>query len=367
MAIIQSAITLLLFFVILGSLVIVHELGHFVTARLAGVRVLEFGIGFPPRAKILAAGGETLYTLNWLPIGGFVKLEGEDGDSSDDPRSFVNARLPVRLVILVAGVVMNLVAALLIFTLIALLATPLVGLKIPQVTDNSPASRAGLQPGDAITSVNGQEFEFFGEANVLQVLQDSAGQTITLGIDRAGGGHDEITVKLNDAAAIREGRGALGIQRAEGKPWESYFFGQYIGHDPVTAMRIGASQTVLWFGLIIGGLRDLVAGFIANPSAAPPVQGPVGIATSIGDIFWGSGPILTLYVAGILSANLALVNALPFPPLDGGRMLVIVLKRFFGRRISIEAERATYFVGFAFLMAFLLWVTYFDVFGSGLR
>ena len=84
----QSIITIVLFFAILGILVVIHELGHFVTARLANVRVLEFGIGFPPRAKVLRAKGETLYTLNWLPIGGFVKLEGEDGDDADDPRSF---------------------------------------------------------------------------------------------------------------------------------------------------------------------------------------------------------------------------------------------------------------------------------------
>ncbi len=88
---VQSIITIVLFILILGALVIIHELGHFVTARLANVRVLEFGIGFPPRAKVLRSKGETLYTLNWLPIGGFVKLEGEDGDAADDPRSFSRA------------------------------------------------------------------------------------------------------------------------------------------------------------------------------------------------------------------------------------------------------------------------------------
>jgi len=108
-----------------------------------------------------------------------------------------------------------------------------------------------------------------------------------------------------------------------------------------------------------------VGNFVSDPTAAPPVQGPIGIATSIGQVFRDFGPVMTLYVAGILSANLALVNALPFPPLDGGRMLVIVLKRIFGTRISLQAERLTYFVGFAFLMAFLLWVTVFDVIRGG--
>jgi len=365
--IVEAGVTFILFILILGGLVLIHELGHFVTARLAGVRVLEFGIGFPPRARVLASGGETLYTLNWLPIGGFVKLEGEDGDESGDPRSFAVARLPVKLVILLAGVLMNLVGAFVIFTLIALLATPLVGLRIPIVDPGSPAAQAGLQPGDSITTVDGESYEFFGTGSILESLRASAGRTVVLGIDRAAGGHDDVNVKLRSTEEVAQGKGALGIRQTEEKQFEGYYFGPYVTHDPMTAARIGASETIRWFGLIIDGLGEVISGFATNPGAPPPVQGPVGIAVSIGQIFFKAGPILTLYVAGILSANLALVNALPFPPLDGGRMLVIVLKRILGARISLQAERLTYFVGFAFLMAFLLWVTYFDVFGSAVR
>ena len=369
--IIQTAITVVLFFVILGSLVIIHELGHFVTARLAGVRVLEFGVGFPPRARVLASGGETLYTLNWLPIGGFVKLEGEDGEPTDDPRSFANARLPVRLVILLAGVVMNLLAALVIFTLIALMATPRIGLKVPIVDPGSPAAKAGINPGDSIISLNGQPYDFFGRwtgHTPIDDLHAHAGDTVVLGVDRASGGHDELTVTLRSKEDVAKGLGALGVRSSNEHPFDTTFTGTYAGHDPSTALRIGTSETTQWFGLILDGLRGIASDFLANPTAPPEgVQGPVGIARSIGDIFWGQGPILTLYVAGILSANLALVNALPFPPLDGGRMLVIVLKRLLGTRITLEAERVTYFVGFAFLMAFLLWVTYFDVFGPATR
>jgi len=370
--IVELAITVFLFVFILGSLVIFHELGHFITARLYGVRVLEFGIGFPPRAKVLAAGGETLYTLNWLPIGGFVKLEGEDGDAGDDPRSFVNARLPVRLIILLAGVIMNLIAALAIFTLIALLATPLVGVTIGRVDTDSPAARAGLQPGDSILTVDDQSYEFFGgyvgQTDMLRDLRSHAGQTVTIGIERASGGREDVEVTLRPAEELSDTKGALGIRPPDDNtPFETRYYGEYVGHDPATAIRVGVGETFRWFGLIIDGLGQVASRFAANPGAAPPVQGPIGIAVSIGQIFFGAGPILTLYVAGILSANLALVNALPFPPLDGGRMLVIALKRVLGTRISLQAERLTYFVGFAFLMAFLLWVTYFDVFGSAVR
>ena len=360
--ILQGAITIFLFFFILGALVLVHELGHFVTARMAGVRVLEFGIGFPPRAKVLRAKGETLYTLNWLPIGGFVKLEGEDGDAGDDPRSFVRARLPVKLVILAAGVVMNLLVALAIFTIIAWVATPVIGIRFPAVQPGSPAQMAGLQPGDAIVSVNGTTYEYFNGDQLLTDLRSLAGQTVILGIDRPTGPDGNVTVTLRPPAELNADTGALGIGTTEEQPFfETHFTGQYTGRDLPAAVGIGVSETFRWFGLILAGLGDLARDFVANPTAPPAVSGPVGIATQIGQVFFGVGPVMTLYVAGILSANLALVNALPFPPLDGGRALMIVLKAIFGRRISLRAERLTYVVGFVFLFAFLIWVTGFDL------
>jgi regulator of sigma E protease len=360
----STLITLVLFIVVLGSLVLIHELGHFITARLAGVRVLEFGIGFPPRAKVLRSRGETLYTLNWLPIGGFVKLEGEDGDETDDPRSFANARLATKLIILVAGVLMNLLTAFLIFTVIAWLATPFAGVRFASVQPGSPAQGAGLQSGDAILAVNGQQHVFTDERSVIDDLQANVGRPVTLTVERADGSMDTVPVTLRSQAEIdasprdeagKPTKGALGI---------SGFEGVYVGtqsRDLPTAIGIGADQTVHWFGVILGGLGDLVRQVANNPTAPPPVAGPVGIATQISDVFFQGGPILTLYVAGILSANLALVNILPFPPLDGGRMLMIVLKAIFGRRISVQAERMTYVVGFAFLFAFLIWVSGFDL------
>ena len=367
MSILNPLITVVLFFVVLGSLVLIHELGHFITARLAGVRVLEFGIGFPPRARVLRSKGETLYTLNWLPIGGFVKLEGEDGDDAGDPRSFVRARLPVRLVILLAGVVMNLLAAFVIFTLIAWLATPFQGLRFSEVQAASPAAAAGLRPGDAILAVNGHRYEFFGSDSVLTDLQGNVGRTVTLTVEHPDGRVDDVSATLRTQAEIdatnglacEDRKGPLGVGGCT-VPFETRFYGTY-SRDLPSAIRIGATQTTYWFGVVLRGLADLATQVVTNPTAPPPVAGPIGIATQIGDIFFGAGPILTIYVAGILSANLALVNSLPFPPLDGGRMLMILLKSVFGARISLRAERMTYVVGFAFLMAFLIWVSGFDI------
>jgi regulator of sigma E protease len=360
MALLQSVVTVVLFLLILGVLVVIHELGHFVTARFFGVRVLEFGIGFPPRAKVLRSSGETLYTLNWLPIGGFVKLEGEDGDATDDPRSFANAALWKKVVILVAGVVMNVVLAFAIFTAIAWFATPYTGVRFYEVVPDSPAQHAGLMPGDAIIAVDGERFDMFSSRSVLDALSEHPGEQVTLTVVHPDGKRQNYDVTLSDRAAIAAGKGALGISQVN-RPWEAYFFGEYTGHELPTAIRIGTDQTVRSLDLVLGGLGELGRSFAANPTGPPPVAGPVGIAVQLGNLFWSSGPVLTIYLAAILSANLALVNILPVPPLDGGRILIVVLRRLFGERISVRAERLTYAIGFVFLFALMIWVTGFDI------
>ena len=127
--------------------------------------------------------------------------------------------------------------------------------------------------------------------------------------------------------------------------------------------RLGAKRTVQAFSLILVGLGELARSIVSDPTAAPPASGPVGIAVELGNVLWGLGPMYVIYLTALLSANLALVNILPFPPLDGGRMLVIVLKAIprYGRRISLRAEQLTYAVGFVALFTFLIWITVFDI------
>jgi regulator of sigma E protease len=375
MAVVQGVITIALFIFILGALVVIHEIGHFAVARGFRIRVLEFGIGFPPRARVLRSRGETLYTLNWLPIGGFVRLEGEDGDS-EDPRSVATQRLWKKLVVLVAGVVMNLLLAFVIFTGIALLATPQGGLTYSEVQAGSPAEAAGLRPNETIVALNGQTFDLFPSPDAgreaIEDLREQAGQPVVLTVQGADGSVRDVTVTLRPPEVAAE-KGALGIRGAQ-----LVFTGDYAGRDPVAAIQAGAAWTASAFTLILDGLADLVASMVANPSEPPPVAGPVGIAVQVGDVFWQLGPIFTLYLAGLLSANLALVNILPFPPLDGGRMLVLVLKavlsgsgralRAAGLRVNgpsaetaVSVERLAYLVGFVFLFGFLAWITYFDI------
>jgi len=394
---VQAAITLVMFLVILGGIVLIHDLGHFVTARLADVRVLEFGIGFPPRAKVIGVGKPhpddlarpivapalppgmapgsaeaeqflaaaaasatarrqgTLYTLNWLPIGGFVKLEGEDGGDSADPRSFQNAWLPVKLIILVAGVTMNLLLAFVIFTGIAMTGEPAVGVRFGVVAPDSPAAQAGLVPGDVVVAVNGQRHSAFSGQTPVQDLNANAGKPVTLTIQHADGTTQDVQVTLRVPSGAEQG--ALGIGELKGTPVGT------ITHTVGDAVQLGVQRTAEAFTLIIGGLADLGRSIVTNPTAPPPASGPVGIAVTMGDVLWGLGPLYVLYMAGLLSANLALVNALPFPPLDGGRMLVILLKAIprYGTRISVRAERLTYAVGFVALFTFLIWITVFDI------
>jgi regulator of sigma E protease len=351
----QGVITAILFFLILGLTVVIHELGHFVVARLAGVRVLEFGIGFPPRAKVLRDRGETVYTLNWLPIGGFVKLEGEDGDELDDPRSFGRAPLPIRLLILAAGVAMNFVLAFAIFAGIALTGDPALGITVGDIQPGSPAAAAGLQPGDTLASIDGASFDALGGPTLLDALRAAAGRQVDLAIIR-NSVTQVVHVQLRPGSEITATSGALGVSNLVGTPTDVT-----IGHDPPTAARLGVERTVFATRLIIGGLGDLVSGLVNHPTEQPPAAGPLGIAIQIGDTFWTLGPVFTLFLAGVLSANLGVVNILPLPPLDGGRMLIITLKSIFGARISLRAEQLTYIVGFVFLFAFLIWVTGFDL------
>jgi regulator of sigma E protease len=364
----RTAITILIFVAMLGVLVVIHELGHFIVARLAGVRVLEFGIGFPPQARVLRSKGETLITLNWLPFGGFVRLEGEEGDS-EDPRSFVRASLPIKLLILLAGVAMNALLAVAIFSAIAWAPGPTAGLGFTAVVPGSPAAGIGLvgigagpqdTPSDIIVAVDGQrfhDFDFDGAGRLIDALRTRAGQAVTLTIVHPGDTVTDVTVTLRSPAEVAAGSGALGIKG----PFFERSVDQLFTRSPGSALDFGLAQTGQAFGLITDGLAQLGGSIVNHPTQDPGVAGPVGIAVGIGDVFWSRGAIATLQLAALLSANLALVNILPVPPLDGGRILVLVTKALAGRRLSLRVERATYTIGAAFLLAFILWVTFFDL------
>ncbi|HEY2915965.1 MAG TPA: RIP metalloprotease [Candidatus Limnocylindrales bacterium] len=371
---VELVVTLLLFAVVLGVTVLIHELGHFVAARLARVRVLEFGVGFPPRAKVLRDRGDTVYTLNWLPIGGFVKLEGEDGDDPEDPRSFSAQRLPIKVLILAAGVVMNLLLSFAIFAGIALTGDPALGVYVPYVDPSSPAQAAGIVAGDTIERVDGRAFSAFGPSTVVDALSARLGKTVSLTVLHPDGTVADVQATLRSADEIKKdpNLGALGVGKREvkdaqgnvvepGIPLQYRVTPDRVQYPTGTALNIGLDRTVAATQLIAGAVGDLVGNLVTNPTQAPAASGPIGIAAEIGNSFFTLGPIYTLFLTGLISANLAVVNILPMPPLDGGRILVIVLKSALRGRLSLRAERLTYVVGFALLIGFMLWVSVFDV------
>lgn len=366
----DAGLNILTLLVILVTLVVLHELGHFVAARLAGVRVHEFGIGFPPRALILRRGTETLYTLNWLPIGGFVRLEGEDGDS-EDPRSFVRQPLRTRLLILVAGVAMNFLLAWVIFSVIAGLADPTYAIRVVSVEPGSPAAVAGLvggQPtgdvtdegvpihdltGDQILAMDGVRFPVFADPTIddapLTYLRSHLGETVVLTVRHQDGSVTQMPATLRTQADLDAGKpGALGIRLALGF--------EDMQRGPVDAIVTGFQRTIDASTLILRGLQDLIRN-LANPQ----VQGPVGMVDTVGIVRTTLPPVFLLWLVGVLSANLAVVNALPLPPLDGGRAAMAVLRRLFGTRISPLFEQRVYLIGWLGLMAFLVWITMFDI------
>jgi regulator of sigma E protease len=353
-AILDSLVNIALLLAILVSLVVVHEFGHFIVARRAGVKVHEFGIGFPPRARILHRGRDTLYTLNWLPIGGFVRLEGEDGES-DDPRSFVRQSLRTRIVILLAGVAMNLLLAWLLMSAIPLIGDPTVNITVNELPAGangspSPAQRAGMVVGDTILAIDGRTWAWFDGPNApVDYLRDNPGSRVVITVRHADGSTDDLTATLRDAAAVAAGEGALGIGA------RVYETGTDAQHGILEALEIGGRRTVQACSLILVAVRDLVADI-----AHPQVSGPIGIVDAVGTVR-GEPPIFLIFLIALLSANLAVVNALPFPPMDGGRIAVALLKSASGGRLSVSAERATYFIGFMLLMAFLVYISLFDI------
>jgi regulator of sigma E protease len=367
----NGLINVVLVLVILVVLVLIHEWGHFIVARRAKVTVHEFGIGFPPRAKVLGTDKHgTEYTLNWLPIGGFVRLEGEEGRSAD-PHAFINQSLRTRLTILLAGVTMNILLAFVIFTGIAMFGDPAAEVQLTCVQPDGPAAQVGLRSGtqtgtittpdgtvfpvcdpsgDVITAIDGRRFMVFADPtapDALSYLRAHAGQQVTLTIRSADGSVRDVPVTLRDPATAAQ-KGALGITGA-GIAYSD------VRNDPLTAAGLGARRTVDAALLIVRGLGDFISD-LGNPQ----ISGPIGIVNTVGIVRTELPPVFLIWLVGLLSANLGVVNALPFPPLDGGRVAVAIIQRLTGNRVSVSAERLAYLTGFILLMALLAWVTLFD-------
>lgn len=343
------------------GLVVVHELGHALVARRNGVEVEEFGIGFPPRAWSKKLKNGTLFSINWLPLGGFVKLKGEH-DAADEPGTYGAASLWAKSKILLAGVAMNWLTAVLIFTILALVGMPRI---LPnqfavaadnqvsvsdtiaaRVGEGSPAEKAGLKTGDTLISIAGEPIgsqTTFGDQTAAH-----AGQTVKVVYKRDGVIH-EADVTLNKE---RSDKGFIGVSAAD----------RSVQRATWSAPIVGVGVTLQFTYETFAGLFKMIGQlFTAHFSeAGSSVAGPVGIFVFLHDSST-LGFLPVLFLIGVISLTLAVMNLLPIPALDGGRLAVTLLFRALRKNLTKQREEAIQAAGFMFLMALIILVTVVDV------
>jgi regulator of sigma E protease len=364
--------TIIIFILVLSLLVFVHEFGHFFSARKFGVKADEFGLGFPPRAigvyKDLSGKwrhllgskdleslegnnkpADTVYSLNWLPIGGFVKIKGENGDSKDDKDSFGNKAIWKRAIILAAGVFMNIVLAFVLFSLCFMIGAPQSvetggKIQITEVNTTSPAKTAGILSGDVITGADTQTFKTVAE--VQTYIGAKTNGELTLHVTR---GDKPLDILVKPEVKNNKAMIGIGLDQVASV---SYPFFQAIWE--------GLKHTILLVWLIIVAFFDLIVNLFKGIGAGDAVGGPIKIAQMTGEVA-RFGLVNLMSFAAVLSINLAVINFLPFPALDGGRIFFLIIEKIKGKPINRETEAIIHNIGFFILIALIVLVTYKDI------
>lgn len=358
----MSLLFLIIGLILFVSLVVVHELGHALVARRKGVVVDEFGIGFPPRIVGRKLKNGTLLSLNWLPLGGFVRLKGEH-DAATGPGTYGGASLWSKTQILLAGVMVNWIMAALIFTILALTGLPQLlpnQFTVPNDTTyprhevlaaalvkGAPADRAGMKEDDQLISIAGDPVTSADELTHLTAAH--AGQTVPVIVSRAGQNRT-LTLTLNKQHSDTEGY--AGIQPGE----------EVLRRSTWSAPIVGVGLTVQFTGATFDGLGQTIMHLFKREfqQAGQNVAGPVGIFTILQKSSQiGLTPVL--FLVGIISLTLAVMNVLPIPALDGGRLFVTVLFRLMRRPLTKEREESIQTVGFLALLALIVLITVVDV------
>ncbi len=346
---------------ILVLLIVVHEFGHFLAAKLFRVRVNEFGIGFPPRAFLIGKWGGTEYTLNWIPFGGFVKLFGEEEGSQHGTGSLIDAPRWKQAIILIAGVTANMVIAWVLFAgaysvgILHVVDGPVDDgrLLVTDVVLGSPASAAGIKPGDEILSVvdTGGAGAELSPAAVQTFVSQRGGQDVTIDYARAGATSSVIVRPAHAVISEEAGRPAVGlglaVVTAESLPLR----------ESLTAASISTYNT---FVLSLGGLWDIIKSALQGNPSLENVTGPVGIIGAVGEASQnGWGYVLSL--AAFISVNLAIINLIPIPALDGGRLFVVGIEALMRRDAPKLAMQLLNAFGIALIIMLMITVTYQDI------
>lgn len=357
------------------GLVLVHEWGHYIVARRNGVEVEEFGLFFPPRAKVLTVRNGTKYTLNWLPLGGFVKMKGEN-DADTRKGTFGAASTWSKTKILLAGVAMNLVVAFVMFTILAWVGMPKMvdnqftiasDTKVVQndilaayIDESSPAAKAGIERGDTLLAIgrDASHMQTLVNATDLpKVTEKYAGEKVLVQYQRDGAQH-EATIQLRGSDEVEKSRqtdqpkGYLGVVPTE------YTLQRSTWSAPV----VGAGLIGQFTALTMQGLGSIVANLVHGDAAkaSEQVSGPVGIFVILkdGTLF---GFEFVLFIIAIISLSLAIMNALPIPALDGGRLAVMLVARALKRPLTKDVEDAVHGIGFLLLIGLIILISVVDV------
>jgi len=379
------AIALLILGIILFiGLVVVHEWGHFIFARRNGVEAEEFGIGFPPKAwskKVKSPKGDFIFSINWLPLGGFVRLKGEH-DSDTEKGTFGAASLGAKTKIMAAGVGMNLLAALVIFMVVGWIGMPQIldnqftvasdskliqeaknkdTVKIGAVVDNGPAAKAGIKADDQILNI--ADTKIVSPQQMSATTKANAGRKVAVEFKRDG----KVTTKqvtLNGQSPY------LGVSQYSGR--EGFDIRRSTWSAPIVAVGVTKDftiATVKGIGTALKGLGSIIAGTVTGNSqartsgqteASSQVSGPVGImAVLYSGASQGIG--FVLFVIGIISLSLAIMNVLPIPALDGGKLFITYMSRLFGKKVSESFENYAYGISFMLLIGLMIVITFVDV------
>ena len=321
--------------IIFCVLIFVHELGHFIVAKACGVKVNEFSIGMGP-AIFKKQKGETLYAARIFPIGGFCAMEGEDEDS-DDERAFNNQPAWQRALVLAAGSFMNLLTAVVLMIIISF-AVGQATTTISEVMDGSPAYEAGFERGDRIVAVDGRQTEDWN--GVIALIGGSKEKTADITVEREG---REITLNSKLVYDEEAGRNKIGITpEAE--------------HKLVGSFTAGVKNTWNMTVMMYDILKQLFTGGVS----VKELSGPVGIVYAVNESA-KAGVIYVVYLAALLSLNLAVMNMLPLPALDGGRLIFLAIRKITGRRVTDEMEGRVHFIGIVLLMLLMVYVTWNDI------